>query len=93
MARAPKYVGTSITLKTTSIKVYASPKVLSAFREVSEDMTLYKGVRLVELLEAVYNQGLKNGARAAFEKVDEGVSAAKKATPHRNPGKPRKSKN
>ncbi|MDF2916579.1 MAG: hypothetical protein K0S70_796 [Microbacterium sp.] len=44
------------------IPVYAGVKVGRALDEVTEDMTVYQGVRLYEVLEAVYKQGLKDGA-------------------------------
>lgn len=33
--------------------------------------TLYKGIRLLQVLETVYVQGKKDGARAAFDVADE----------------------
>jgi len=52
--------------------------VSKALDEVTEDMTLYHGVRLGQVIEAVYKQGQKDGA--------------KKAVPHRNPGQPKKNR-
>lgn len=43
------------------VKVYAGVKVGRAPDEVTEDLTVYQGVRLYELLEAVYDQGVKDG--------------------------------
>jgi len=92
MAKAPKYKVTTLTLKSGPIKVYASPKIGDSLREVLEDMNLYKGVRLLQVLETVYVQGKKDGARAAFDVADEALVRARKAIPHRNPGKPKKRK-
>lgn len=92
MPGAAKYVTTKIELKSGTIKVYASAKVRGALSEVSEDMDLYKGVRLIEVLEAVYIQGRKDGANTAIEKIEESVAAAKTLIPHRKPGRPRKKK-
>jgi hypothetical protein len=44
------------------VKVYAGVRIGRALDEVTEDMTVYQGVRLYEVLEAVYNQGVKDGA-------------------------------
>lgn len=44
------------------VKVYAGVKVGRALDEVTMDMTVYQGVRLYEILEAVYDQGFKDGA-------------------------------
>jgi hypothetical protein len=51
-------------------------------------MTLYEGVRLASVLEAVYSQGKKDGAREAFDALDQGVAQVKKAIPHKRPGRP-----
>lgn len=92
MAGPAKYVATSIALKSGTIKVYASGKVRAALGEVSEDMDLYKGVRLLEVLDAVYSQGRKDGAKTAIDKIEESVAAAKELIPHRKPGRPKKQK-
>ncbi|QPC31691.1 hypothetical protein IS481_00445 [Caldimonas thermodepolymerans] len=55
-------------------------------------MTLYHGVRLSQVLEAVYTQGKKDGARTAFEELDKKIREVHKAVPHKNPGKPKKTK-
>jgi hypothetical protein len=90
---AGRYSITAVPLKGKKVaKVYASPKVGEALREVSEDMTLYKGVRLSEVLDAVYAQGKKDGARETFGGVDRSLADVKKAIPHRTPGRPKKKK-
>lgn len=55
-------------------------------------MTLYHGVRFAQILEAVYTQGQKDGARNVFGELDKKIKEAQKVIPHRNPGQPRKSK-
>jgi hypothetical protein len=90
---AGKYQATKVTMHSgVEVTVYASPRVQAALEEVTADLTIYKGVRLAQVLEAVYNQGRKDGARAAFDEVTRGVSAAQKAIPHRAPGRPKKKK-
>lgn len=81
-----------IKMKSQEVAVYASPKISEAMKEITDDMTLYHGVRLGQILEAVYNQGRKDGARSAFAELDVKLQEAKKAIPYRNPGKPKKSK-
>jgi hypothetical protein len=71
------------------VKVYAGAKIRNALDELTQDMTLYHGVRFGQVLEAVYEQGKKDGARRAFEEIEEKVTAAKAAIPHRTPGRPR----
>lgn len=73
---------------TTS--VYTSARVADALREVTKDATLYEGVRLAQVMEAVYHQGRKDGARAAFDQMDRRLAEAKAELPHRRPGRPRK---
>lgn len=88
---AGKYQTTQVTLHSgAQIKVYASPRVHDALVEVTDKITLYKGVRLRQVLEAVYIQGKKDGARAAFEALQKGLSQAEKLVPHRPPGRPKK---
>ena len=86
----PKYIRTDIQLVGHKIPVYASPRLAETFREVAYDMTMYKGVKLFQLLEAIYDQGRKDGARSAFDAVDAAVGGAKRQIPYRNPGQPRK---
>ena len=91
MAKA-RYIAVPIPFKKEEIRVYASPRIAHAFKEVTMEMNLYKGVRLLQLLEAVYIQGKKDGARSAFRTIDTQITEAKKEVPHKNPGRPRKRK-
>jgi len=79
-----------IKLHNKSIAVYASPKIAHALKDIVGEMPLYEGVKMIQLLEAVYDQGHKDGARKAFEVITGKVKEAEKAIPHRNPGKPPK---
>jgi ABC-type Fe3+-hydroxamate transport system substrate-binding protein len=40
----------------------------------------------------MYEQGKKDGARKAFEELDDRIAKLKEAIPHRTPGRPRKKK-
>ena len=84
--KIPRYIAVPVVLKSQRIKVYASPRVSEALADVAMDMDLYKGVKLAQILDAVYEQGKKDGARTAFDKLDE----VKALVPHKNPGRPRK---
>ncbi len=88
----PRNIKNVIPLVSQEVSVYASPKVSKALAEVTEDMTLYHGVRLSELLEAVYTQGQKDGARKAITDIKDNLEKTIEEIPHRNPGKPKKSK-
>ena len=81
---------TNLTLYSgAEVTIYAGARVQAALADVTENMTLYKGVKLSQLLEAVYDQGKKDGARAAFEKISDSLTQAEKQIPHRTPGRPR----
>ena len=81
-----------VTLQQTEASVYTSPKVAKALEDILADATVYEGVKIAQILEAVYKQGKKDGAREAFEELERGFSAAKKQVRHTNPGRPRKTK-
>jgi hypothetical protein len=89
---AAKYKKNLIPISGTEIAVYASPNVSVAFTAVVEDMNLFKGAKLGLILEAVYTQGKKDGAREAFSTVAGKFSEAQALIPHKNPGKPKKKK-
>jgi hypothetical protein len=85
----PRSVKTIVELPDgEQVSIYAGPSILEALQIVSMDMDLYKGVRLSQLLGALYRQGKKNGRAEAFDMVD----AVRETLPHRNPGQPRKKK-
>lgn len=84
--KKPRCVKTNITLSSGIVPVYAGVRVTQALHEVTENMDLYRGVRLSQLLEAVYHQGTKDGARTVRDSFD----SMMKRIPHKNPGQPRK---
>lgn len=86
MAKKPRYVRTAILLSSRTVPVYAGVRVAQALQEVTRDMDLYKGVRLTQLLEAVYKQGMKDGARSVREAFEQMMQSI----PHQNPGQPKK---
>jgi hypothetical protein len=85
-----RYLAIKVHLKSKEVKVYASPRIRQALEELVRDKTVYEGVRLIQVLEAVYNQGKKDGAREAFEETDRKFLEAKRGVPHKNPGQPKK---
>ncbi len=71
------------------ITVYTGAKVKAAFEEVYAKVdTLYHGVRFMEVIEAFYEQGKKDGRREMIEKMD----ALKTGVKYLPPGQPRKRK-
>jgi hypothetical protein len=79
-----------VILQNTEASVYTSPRVATALEDILDKADVYDGVKIGQILEAVYKQGLKDGAAQAFEQVDRGVSQARKQIPHKKPGRPRK---
>ncbi len=84
----PRLVKTDVILDGGKVSIYAGTSVLEALKIVSMDLDIYKGVRLSQLLTALYVQGLKNGRREIFDKLD----ALKDSSQHRIPGRPKKPK-
>ncbi|MEN5421441.1 hypothetical protein ABE607_00850 [Comamonas aquatica] len=88
----PRNVKNVIPIGDKEVSVYASPKVSKALEEITNDMSLYHGVRLAQVMEALYEQGKKDGARNAIGTIEQAIREAKDEVPHRNPGKPKKLK-
>lgn len=86
--KKPRYVKTNVPVSGSVVPVYAGVRVAEALRELIEDMSLYKGVRLSQLLEAVYYQGKKDGARSVRDSFENMM----RTIPHQNPGQPKKKK-
>ncbi len=74
------------------VPVYAGVKVGRALDEVTEDIDLYHGVRLSQVMEAVYEQGRRDGRSEVFDAFTESSAeiAKRKDLAHRKPGAPRK---
>ena len=87
LVKKPRYIRTKVGLPKGVVYVYAGKHVTDALR-IIDNHTLYEGVKLLQLLEVIYVQGRKDGARSVFEAVD----VLKDRIPYRNPGAPRKHK-
>lgn len=74
-----------IPVKREQVAIYTSPRAADALAEIVAKASLYEGVRLTQVMEAVYLQGRKDGARSVFEQID----GVKRVTPHQRPGRPR----
>ncbi|MFZ3277617.1 MAG: hypothetical protein WA182_12010 [Candidatus Sulfotelmatobacter sp.] len=89
MAKKPRYVKTLVPLsRNNELSVYAGVRVRNAMRDVTEKMDVYQGGKLLVVLEAVYQQGKKDGART----VQQSFETMMKDIPHLNPGQPKKKK-
>ena len=82
----PRLVKTLVPLRKRIVPVYSGPKAAAALKELTGNMGLYEGVKFGQALEALYEQGRKDGAR----EVKEAFEQTMKAIPYRNPGKPRR---
>jgi hypothetical protein len=85
-SKRPRYIKTLVPMSKSTVSVYAGVKVAQALDEVTAEMTLYHGVRLGQLLEAVYQQGKKDGARG----VRDSFETMMRDIPHLNPGQPKR---
>lgn len=90
MAAAKGFRTIKITFKGSPISVYASKKTADALTEIEKQVAVFHGVKLHQVLEAVYLQGKKDGAAETFTALDKGLADAKKVIPHKRPGRPRK---
>jgi len=81
-----------VKLVSTDLTLYAGSRLLGAVQDIINNARLYEGVKLSQIMEAVYIQGQKDGAKKAFEQIDYHLALAKKAVPHKRPGQPRKRK-
>ena len=81
-----KYKKFNIDLPEGPLTLYGGAAILSALDEVTMDMTIYKGVRLSQVLKAVYEQGRKDGRREIIESFEKVKSSVK----YLPPGRPKK---
>lgn len=84
----PRYQKLDVDLPTRKLPLYVGAPAKNALEEVTMDMPLYKGVKLGQVLEAVYEQGMKDGRR----EVIESFQGAAKTFNYMPPGRPKKAK-
>lgn len=87
--RGPRLIEVDLP-KEGNVKIYANATVADAVEEVTEDMTLYKGVKLATVIEAAYEQGRTDGRREVFDELEK--VKKRPEFKHTNPGRPRKKK-
>ena len=91
MAKVPKgYRSVQLQLSKATISIYAGHRMADVLRDMVLNAPLYEGVRLLQIIETVYGQGKKDGARETIESLDRSVADLKKKIPHKTPGRPRK---
>ena len=82
-----KYKRLDVDLHRGKLTLYVGERVREALLEVTTDMDLYKGVRLGQVMEAVYEQGQKDGRREVIEQFDDKIKGKANYMP---PGRPKK---
>jgi len=82
--KKPRYIKTIVKLSTSQVEIYAGEKIAHALKDL-QNLDLYKGAKLIELVEATYDQGKKDGAR----EVRDGFEKMMHEIPHQNPGRPK----
>lgn len=85
--RGPRAIAVDLPRKG-GVTVYAGVRVVDALQEVTAELNLYQGVKLGQVLEAVYDQGLRDGRRQLFDEFDK--LKQRPELSHRNPGRPAK---
>jgi hypothetical protein len=89
MSGKPRYKKLTVGLSTGPLVLYAGSRVGTAIIEVTTDMDLYQGVRLGQVMEAVYQQGLKDGRKEIIEQFQEKIKDEANYLP---PGRPTQKK-
>jgi hypothetical protein len=85
-SKNPRYTRTKVDLpKQGDVYIYAGKHIVEALK-IIDNHSIYEGVKLQQLMEVVYTQGKKDGARSVFREID----ILKGKIPHRNPGQPKK---
>jgi hypothetical protein len=82
----------TIVLQDGEVKIFTSGKLVTALKDITDEMTLFHGVKLLDIFDAIYLQGKKDGAREAFSKIEQSLGDVKAAIPHINPGRPKRKK-
>ena len=90
--KAPKYKKLAISGSSGDIEIYASPRISKALHEATSEMDVYQGVKLGEVIEAVYLQGKKDGRREVRTMLDDSLGVIDQKLPSRLPGQPKKKK-
>lgn len=87
MARGYRTVRLPVKAEEVEVPIRMSARRADALEKIVSDMSVFDGIKLLDIMDAVYNQGRKDGARSVFEEIEN----VRKIIPHRPPGRPRKS--
>jgi hypothetical protein len=82
-----KYKKLDVNFHNKTLTLYTGQRVHDAISELTRDMDLYSGVRLVQVMEAFYEQGMKDGRKEIIEQFDGKIRDKANYLP---PGRPKK---
>lgn len=63
-----------VKLANTSLNVSVSKNAAKAYREIMSEHKLYEGVKLHEVMEAVYEKGREDGATLVLQKLKDQIA-------------------
>jgi len=69
-----------LELPRRTLTIYAGQRVRNAIHEVTQGMDLYLGTRLQLVMQAIYEQGLKDGRKELIDRVELGLDDIKGKT-------------
>lgn len=72
-----------------AVPIYSNQRVLDALDEVMGDITTYRGVKLISVMEAVYQQGVKNGKEEVLDAQAAAMREVEKNLRPKKIGRPR----
>ena len=92
MAKKPKYKRHDIELPNSGkIALYASPKHSVAIEAIKE-MAAFEGIKMLDLMDAFYQQGLKHGRKEVVEQFEQSQQMIISTLNYLPPGQPKKKK-
>ena len=89
--RGPRAIPVQLS-SSISITVYSGARVEKAFQDFTQDLTVYQAGRFLQVAEAIYEQGRKDGRGEVFDQVERQVEGLRKdpELKHAKPGRPKK---
>ena len=92
LAKKPKYKRHDIELPNSGkIALYASPKHSVAIENIKE-MAAFEGIKMLDLMDAFYQQGLKHGRKEVIEQFEQSQLEIISTLNYLPPGQPKKKK-
>jgi len=73
-----------------SLTLYVGQHTRNAVRDVFDDLHMYKEVKVIQVMEAYYEQGKKDGRKEMVETMDAMMDSVKSNVNYLGPGRPKK---